>query len=97
MPPKKVKPETVKIVEWSIYVLRCEDGSLYTGITTDVQRRFLEHQAQNNKSSKYCRSNYPLQIVYSQVIGTKSEALKKECYIKSLTKLKKEEFIEQKI
>jgi putative endonuclease len=70
--------------------VRCNDDSLYTGITSNVQRRFLEHQQQNGKCAKYLRGKAPLTLLFSQAIGTRSEALKMEHVIKALSKDKKE-------
>lgn len=78
---------------WYLYMISCKDGSLYTGVTTNVERRVLEHQAQNNKSAKYLRGKNPLKLVYSQFIGSKSQAHKIERIIKDLSKQKKEEIV----
>ena len=69
---------------WSIYLIRCGDGSLYTGIATDVDRRLAEHLSQGPKSAKYLRGRLPLEIVYRKEIGTRSEASKEELRIKRL-------------
>jgi len=74
---------------WSIYILRCGDGSLYTGIATDVDRRFEEHQSGSPKSAKYTRGKLPLELVYRQEIGTRSEASKEELRIKALSRKQK--------
>ncbi len=79
---------------WFIYLIRCNDGSLYTGITTDVSRRFEEHQGDNGKGSKYLRGKAPLQLVFKKKIGSKNLALKIEHKIKKLTKIKKELLVE---
>ncbi len=76
---------------YSVYLLRCADGSLYTGIATDVERRFAEHQA--NKGSKYLRGRGPLKLVFTKQIGKKELALKIERLVKRLPKLKKEKLI----
>ncbi len=65
-------------------MIRCGDGSLYTGIATDVERRFAEHLAQGPKSAKYLRGRLPLELVYRKEIGTRSEASKEELRIKRL-------------
>ena len=82
---------------WFLYMIRCNDGSLYTGITTDVKRRFEEHQAYDGKGSKYLRGKAPLQLVMKKKIGNKSLALKVENKMKKLTKVKKEMVVEGKI
>ncbi|MEX0323784.1 MAG: GIY-YIG nuclease family protein [Puniceicoccaceae bacterium] len=80
-------------MSWSVYIIRCADGSLYTGITTDVERRFEEHQSQGSKSAKYLRGRVPLKLVYSRVVGTRSEAAKEERRIKRLSKAEKEALV----
>jgi len=77
--------------EWFIYLIRCKNGQLYTGITTDVQRRLAEHQS--SKGAKYLRGRGPLQLVFQQKVGSRSDALKMEAAIKKLPKPAKEEFI----
>ncbi len=69
---------------WSVYIIRCGDGSLYTGIATDVDRRFGEHVAQGPKAAKYLRGRLPLEIVYRREIGSRSEASKEELRIKRM-------------
>jgi putative endonuclease len=78
-------------VEWSLYLVRCKGGHLYTGITTDVERRFAEHQS--GKGAKYLRGKTPLELVFQQQIGSRSEALKIEALIKKWPKADKEKII----
>lgn len=80
-------------MNWSVYIVRCADGSLYTGIATDVQRRVEEHRAQGLKSAKYVRGRTPLQLVYSRQLGTRSEAMREEHRIKHLRKADKERLV----
>jgi len=75
---------------WSVNILRCGDGSLYTGTATDVARRFGEHQAQGPKAAKYVRGRAPLKLVHTREVGTRSEALKEEWRIKRLSRAQKE-------
>lgn len=75
--------------EWYVYMIRCSDASLYTGVTTDVERRFNEHK-ESKKGSKYARAKIPLRVVYVETCATRSEAQKREWVIKSLTKREKE-------
>ncbi|MBI4683479.1 MAG: GIY-YIG nuclease family protein [Nitrospirae bacterium] len=82
---------------WFLYMIRCKDGSLYTGITTDVKRRFEEHHGDDGKGSKYLRGKAPLKLVLKKKIGSRSLALKVEDKVKKLTKTKKEMFVEGKI
>ena len=76
---------------WYLYILRCGDGSLYTGITTDVQRRLAEHRS--GKGAKYTRGRGPLELLYQEECGTHSDALKRELAVKALTRLEKEALI----
>lgn len=77
--------------EWSLYILRCGDGSLYTGIAVDVQKRFAAHCA--GRGAKYTRGRGPLEIVYREVCGEHSDALRRELAIKALSKEEKEQLI----
>ncbi len=77
--------------EWYLYLIRCRDGSLYTGITIDIERRFAEHQS--GKGSKYLRGRCPLTLVFKEKVGSKNQALAVENKIKKLTKAQKEEVI----
>lgn len=74
---------------WWVYIIRCGDDSLYTGITTDVTRRFEEHASGSPKSAKYLRGRGPLVLVYSRVVGSHSEALIEERRIKRLRRSQK--------
>ena len=76
---------------WYLYILRCADGSLYTGITTDVERRLEEHRS--GKGAKYTRGRGPLELVYREVCGSHSEALKREYAVKQLVRKDKLEMI----
>lgn len=74
--------------EYSLYLVECRDGSLYTGIATDVSRRIKEH-AQGAKGAKYLRGKGPLKLLYQQAIGDRSLASKVESRIKRLSKTQK--------
>lgn len=74
---------------WFVYILRCADDSLYTGVATDVARRLEEHQAGAPKGAKYTRGKGPLRLVYQLEVGTRSEACKEELRIKSLSRKQK--------
>jgi len=78
---------------WHLYILRCGDGSLYTGITTDVEKRLEAHRC--GKGAKYTRGRGPLELVYREVCGSHSDALKRELAVKALTTEKKRQLIEQ--
>jgi putative endonuclease len=83
------------MAQWSVYVVRCSDGSLYTGIATDVRRRISEHAQTNGKGAKYLRGKRPLQLVFVKAIGSRGLALRVESQIKKLPKVQKEELINQ--
>ena len=84
-------PETT---HW-VYILNCENGTFYTGYTTDVAKRYQSHVA-GTGGCKYTRSFKPLGIAQSwRVLGSKSEALKLEAYIKKLSRQQKIQLIEQ--
>jgi len=85
------KPAPDAPVEWFIYMIRCNSGHLYTGISTDVARRFAEHQ--RGKGAKYLRGKGPLELVYQKKIGTHSVALKTEAMVKKMPKIAKENMI----
>lgn len=72
---------------WYLYILRCGDGSLYTGITTDVEKRLEAHRS--GKGAKYTRGRGPLELVYRELCGTHSEALKRELRVKAMTREEK--------
>ncbi len=79
---------------WYVYIVRCADNSLYTGITLDVERRLTEHNGDG--AAKYTRSRQPVSLVYSEVAISRSSASSREFAIKKLSKQKKEELILQK-
>lgn len=79
--------------DWFVYVLRCGDGSLYTGITTNVARRLAEHASGGPRAAKYLRGRGPLELAFSVPVGGKSAALSLEGWIKRLPKRRKELFV----
>mgnify|MGYP001178697268 FL=1 len=80
--------------KWWVYIIECRNKSLYTGITTDVERRFNEHQNNNKKASKYCASLRPLKLIYKSLpFKNKSDASKEENRIKQLSHKDKLYFI----
>jgi len=76
--------------EWSVYIIRCDDSTLYTGISTDVARRLQEHRSGDGKAAKYTKPFSSIQLVYEILIGHRSLAAKIEYQIKKLPKQKKE-------
>jgi putative endonuclease len=75
------------IMDYWVYILECEDGSLYTGITTDVERRFKEHCTQ--AGARYTRARRPVRIAYTERHLDRSSASKREAEIKKLPRAKK--------
>jgi len=74
-------------VAWYVYMLRCGDGSLYTGCTDNVERRLAVHQS--GKGAKYTRSRLPVVLVYREELPDKSAALRREAAIKAMTRERK--------
>lgn len=78
---------------WYVYILRCGDGTLYTGVTSDIPRRLAAHRA--GKGAKYTRGRGPLELVYQEKLPNKSAALRREYQIKRLTRQEKEQLIQE--
>lgn len=76
---------------WLVYILRCRDGSLYTGITNDLAKRLKTHAA--GKASRYTRSRLPVSLAYTEPKRSKSAALKREAAIKKLRRAEKERMV----
>jgi putative endonuclease len=83
------------MAQWSVYIVRCRDGALYTGIATDVHRRIAEHAQKNGKGAKYLRGKGPLRLVFAKAIGSRGLALRVESQIRKLAKVEKEKLVEQ--
>jgi putative endonuclease len=79
-------------VPFSLYIVRCADGSLYTGIATDVDKRFAEH-ARGLRGAKYLRGKGPLEVVFAAPAGDRAEASRLEYRVKRLTREQKLELI----
>lgn len=75
-----------------VYILECKDGSLYTGWTTDIIKRFRAHQS--GRGARYTKTHYPMRIVHLEIFDDKSEAMKREYEIKHFTREKKKQLIE---
>jgi putative endonuclease len=82
--------------KWSVYILRCSDRSLYTGISTDVRRRFAEHISGDRTAAKYTKFFSSIELAYKISIGNRSLAAKIEYRIKRLPKQKKEFIISRR-
>jgi predicted GIY-YIG superfamily endonuclease len=76
---------------WFVYILRCRNGSLYTGITNNLETRVAKHNA--GTGAKYTRAFGPVHIVFTQTMKTPTAARKREAQIKSLSKIKKEKLV----
>lgn len=81
-----------KSKDWFVYMIRCADNSLYTGVTNDIARRFKEHNSQGTKCAKYLRGKGPLSLVLQLCVANKSAALQLELKLKKLPKKDKESF-----
>lgn len=79
-----------------LYILRCCDGTLYTGITVDLDRRIEEHNT-SLKGAKYTQGRRPVVLEYHETCDTKSTALKREIFIKKMTKIQKERLLQNSI
>jgi len=73
---------------WFLYILKCGDGSFYTGVTNDLERRLRAHQ--DGKASRFTRTRRPVEMIYREECGTRSQALTRECAVKSLSRRAKE-------
>ena len=78
---------------WFVYIVRCSDNSLYTGIAMDVERRIDEHNNDNKTGAKYTRARRPVKLVYFEEVASRSEAATRESVIKKLTRPEKEALI----
>lgn len=79
------------------YMLRCIDATFYTGITTDLDRRVVEHNTDDKKWAKYTRVRRPVELIHHEEYSTRSEACKREYAIKQLTRTQKENLISEKL
>ena len=73
---------------WSVYIIRCDDGSLYTGVSTDVERRFREHR-EHPRGAKFFNGRTPLEVVYAEAGHSRSTACRREAAIKKLSRAEK--------
>jgi predicted GIY-YIG superfamily endonuclease len=87
----KKEMDDARVETWFVYILRCDDGSLYTGIAKDVDRRLEQHNA--GTASRYTRSRLPVSLEYQEEQPDQSMALKRELAIKAMSRQKKESLI----
>jgi putative endonuclease len=76
---------------WSLYILKCCDRTFYTGVTNDLDRRFRAHQ--EGKASRFTRTRRPVEMVYTEECGSRSQALSRECAVKTLSRRAKEDLV----
>ena len=81
-------------MNWLVYMLECSDNSIYTGITNNLEERLKKHQSGNG--AKYLRGRLPIKLVYKEYFINRSEATKREIYIKKLSKKEKKHLIDLK-
>lgn len=79
--------------EWNVYILRCADGSLYTGVAKDIEARLAKHN--KGKGAAYTRTRRPVELLYRQERLTRSKALVREAQIKAMPRPKKEKLVAQ--
>jgi putative endonuclease len=77
------------LLGWTVYIVEGERGSLYTGITTSVSRRFQEHSASKTRGARFFRSQRPRDLVYVEIAADRSGALRREAQIKRLGRARK--------
>ncbi len=82
-------------MKWTVYIIKTSENSYYTGITTNIKRRFDEHS--NGKGAKFFNTCIPLKVIYQEMGHTRSSASKREAEIKALTHHEKEDLIKKQI
>lgn len=82
-------------MKWTVYIIKTSENSYYTGITTNIKRRFGEHL--NGKGAKFFNTCIPLKVIYQETEHTRSSASKREAEIKALTHHEKEDLIKKQI
>ncbi len=91
--PATSKPAKTNPVQWYVYVLRCADNSLYTGVALDVDKRLDEHNGIAKNGAKYTHARRPVELVYQEPAASRSDACKREYVIRHLKKSQKENLI----
>lgn len=79
--------------DWVVYILRCADGTLYTGVTTEVERRLRQHNGEIVGGARYTRVRRPVALVWHQVCESRSQACQYEAQIKALPRSAKEQLV----
>ncbi|MDX1518556.1 MAG: GIY-YIG nuclease family protein [Gammaproteobacteria bacterium] len=80
------------MADWFVYVLRCADGSYYTGITTDLERRIAEHN-HDKRGAAYTRARRPVSLVYRETCDSRSDAARREHRIRKMNREQKQDLI----
>ncbi len=78
---------------WFVYILECRDGSFYTGVTNNLERR--QHQHNEGTASRYTRSRRPVTLRYQELCGSRSQALIRECSLRLLSRKEKEDLVKR--
>ena len=86
----------MKQSSWIVYILNCADGTLYTGVTTDAERRLRQHNGEIVGGARYTRVRRPVAIVWQQACDSRSQACQCEAQIKALSRSAKERLITSK-
>ena len=81
---------------WTVYILRCADGSLYTGVTRDITRRVEEHNSNGRLAARYTRARRPVVLVYREAVRSRSAACRREYRIKQMTRSDKLAIVKEK-
>lgn len=81
------------VLDWYVYIVRCADGSLYTGIARDVQRRLNQHNGAGRGGARYTRARRPVQLVYQEDAAGRVQAARREWQIKRLSRREKETLV----
>ncbi len=89
--PESIKKRDSSQSHWHLYIVQTRFGHWYTGISTDVEKRFAAHQA--DKGAKNLKGKGPLTLIYQQPVGSRSEASKLEIKVKKLNKAQKRQFV----
>ena len=80
--------------QWSVYIVECSDGTLYTGLTKDLKRRIAEHNGDDKKGARYTRSRRPVTLRYCKEFDSRAAAAQQEYQIKKLSRARKIAMIE---
>jgi putative endonuclease len=84
----------VSDVNWSVYILRCADGSLYTGVARDLQRRLRQHNGELVGGARYTAGRRPVALVWSETLASRGDAQRREAMIKRMSRSEKESLID---